>query len=174
MNRITYNKETSYSHDDLLWMSYHNSQDVSVCLFFLHTILCTVFVHVVRGAREISFMLYNLRVQRSNGILLLANYNQNTHNFFLIILVNDKGSTIPKTPKEYSLSQLDVHKCNSKRIIRSTSYWSKHINHFIHNDIKINKSDIVVVIIKLHASRIFFFTCLIVFCAHIYLHLKTP
>lgn len=127
MNRITYNKETSYSHDDLLWMSNHNSQDVSVCLFFLHTILCTLFVHVVRGAREISFMLYNLRVQRSTGILLLTNYNQKAHNFLKIhvILVNGKGSAIPKPRRNIPFIQLDEHKCNSKRIIRSTTYWSQ-------------------------------------------------
>lgn len=126
-------------------------------------------------------MLYNLRVQRSTGILLLTNYHQKAHNFFKIhvILVNGKGSAIPKPRRNIPFIQLDVHKCNSKRIIRSTSNYRKHINHSIHNDIKINKSDIVVVIriyrIKLHASRIFyFFTCLIVFCAHIYLHLKTP
>lgn len=124
------------------------------------------------GARETSLMLYNLRVQRSTG--KLTNYNQNAHNFFKNITSEWQRVNNSQTPKEYSLSQLDVHKCNSKRIIQSTSYWSKHINHSIHNDIKINKDDIVVVIIKLHVSRIFFFTCSIVFCAHIYLHLKTP
>lgn len=35
-----------------------------------------------QGAREISLMLYNLRVQMSTGILLLTNYNKNAHNFF--------------------------------------------------------------------------------------------
>lgn len=49
----------------------------------------------------------------------------------------------------------------------------KHINHSMQNDIKINKSDIVVVIriykIKLHASRIFYFFYLFdcVLCAHL-------
>lgn len=89
-------------------MSNHNSQDVSVCLFFLNTILCTLFVHVVRGAREISFMLYNLRVQRSTGILLLTNYNQKAHNFLKIhvILVNGKGSAIPKPKGTFPLFSL--------------------------------------------------------------------
>lgn len=56
----------------------------------------------------------------------------------------------------------------------------KHINHSMQNDIKINKSDIVVVIyvyIKLSCMRVeyfIFFTCSIVFCANMYLHLKTP
>lgn len=135
MNRNTYNKETSYSHDDLLWMSYHNSQDVlSVCLLFFYNMI-PVYVRysymyseiISQRARETSLMLYNLRVQRSNGILLLTNYNQNAHNFFLIILVNGKGSTIPKPRRNIPFFQLDVHicNCNSKRIIRSTSYWSQ-------------------------------------------------
>lgn len=118
------------------------------------------------AARETSLMLYNLRVQRSTG--KLTNYNQNAHNFFKNITSEWQRVNNSQTPKEYSLSQLDVHKCNSKRIIQSTSYWSKHINHSIHNDIKINKDDIVVVIIKLHVSRIFFFylfNC--VLCAHL-------
>lgn len=125
MNRITYNKETSYSHDDLLWMSYHNSQDVSVCLlFFLHTIRTCISNWIVRVAREISFMLYNLRVQRSTSILLLTNYNQNAHNFFLNNNTSDwQRVNNSQNPKEHFLFQLDVHKYNSKRIIRIASYW---------------------------------------------------
>lgn len=71
-------------------MSYHNSQDVlSVCLLFFYNMI-PVYVRysymyseiISQRARETSLMLYNLRVQRSNGILLLTNYNQNAHNFF--------------------------------------------------------------------------------------------
>lgn len=87
MNRITYNKETSYSHDDLLWMSYHNSQDVSVCLLFFYIPVYVRNSYMYselnsQGARKTSLMLYNLRVQRSTGILLLTNYHQKAHNFF--------------------------------------------------------------------------------------------
>lgn len=131
MNTISYNKETSYLHDDLLWMSYHNSQDVlSVCLSFFYNMIpvyvrysCMYSEIISFRARETSLMLYNLRVQRSNGILLLTNYNQNAHYFFLIILVNGKGSTIPKPRRNIPFFQLDVHKCNPKRIIRIASYW---------------------------------------------------
>lgn len=135
MNRITYNKETSYSHDDLLWMSYHNSQDVlSVCLLFFYNMI-PVYVRysymfseiISQRARETSLMLYNLRVQRSTGILLLTNYHQKAHIFFKIhvILVNGKGSAIPTPRRNIPFIQLDVHKSKSKRIIWIGSYWSQ-------------------------------------------------
>lgn len=80
-------------------MSYHNSQDVlSVCLLFFYNMIpvyvrysCMYSEIISFRARETSLMLYNLRVQRSTGILLLTNYNKNAHNFFLIILVNGNG-----------------------------------------------------------------------------------
>lgn len=99
-------------------MSYHNSQDVSVCLLFFYNMIpvyvrysCMYSEIISQRARETSLMLYNLRVQRSTGILLLTNYNQNAHTFLKIILVNSNGQQFPNpegTLPFFSLMYINV------------------------------------------------------------------